>query len=246
LLFEQVALAFGASASVLAFNWVAAALLELVVRLLMTCATNVYDDFTFVEVEQLTKSTDSCVSSLFGLLGWDLKPLPPFAPCSEPLGSILDLSSSSRGSAFIKNKESRVREITSIIQDAFANQQLSFTDMRVLRGRLVHARAQTFGRFGGAALAELGRIAESSPKNAVLPRSCLVALERLVRYLSLAPPRVLHAKHSAPVLVFVDGSADPDPSSPSGFQSQHWLLFARSVVSCLLVVRRFDSSRRAL
>jgi len=83
----------------------------------------------------------------------------------------------------------------------------------------VHARAQTVRRFGGAALAELGRIPEHGPKNAKLNDLCFLALERLLRYLALAPPRSLSARHGAPVLLFVDGSADPDPSSRSGFRA---------------------------
>jgi len=147
--YEQPALAFGASSSVLSFNWTAGALAIVLVRLFLISTTNFYDDFTVVELESLTRSCSIVVGAVFDLLGWLTKELPDFSGHPEALGSRLDLRDSAGGRAVISNRPERVQEICSTIEQALEANHLTFEDMRRLRGRLIHARAQTFGRFGG-------------------------------------------------------------------------------------------------
>ena len=158
-------------------------------------------------------------SDLFGLLGWDFKPLPEFVVSAEPLGPILDLSLSAEGLATIRNKPSRVKEISALLSEALSSKTFIFEAMRSLRGRLVHACAQTVGRFGGAALADLGKLPEHHGSQATLFAPCLLVLRRLLYYLQVALPRSLKARHVSPVLLFVDGAADPNPAMESGFDA---------------------------
>ena len=79
-LFRQIALPFGASAAVLAFNWVAAALCHFLAKLLYIGASNFYDDFTIIERARLAAHTTRIVDRFFSLLGWQTKDMPPFAP----------------------------------------------------------------------------------------------------------------------------------------------------------------------
>ena len=155
------------------------------------------------------------MSVIFDLLGWELKDLPSFSTAPEPLGAILDLSAARRGEAAISNKPTRVKDISSAISGFLENGHASLSGMQRLRGRLIHARAQTFGRFGAAALSELGRLRAHPSSKFLLPASCRQALNRLRTHFLEAPPRKLLAVHSAPPLVFTDGAAEPDERDPT-------------------------------
>ena len=76
--YRQVAMAFGASSSVLGFNWVASALSLCLVKLLFMSSTNFYDDFTVLELESLTASATETTDAFFEILGWELKPMEGF------------------------------------------------------------------------------------------------------------------------------------------------------------------------
>ena len=141
----------------LSFNWAATALASILVQLFVVCTTHFYDDYNVVEFSSLVASADVTVSAVFKLLGWATKPLPPFSSSPEPLGAVVDLTRFNRGTVKIANKRKRVEEIVEIIDKALAADKLSFEAMRTLRGRLVHARAQTFGNVWGAALLQLGK-----------------------------------------------------------------------------------------
>ena len=84
--FRQLALAFGASASVLSFNWVSKALTAILVEILRAGCTCFYDDFTVVEPTTLAPGADRAIGALFDLLGWDTKNLGSFSEVIEPLG----------------------------------------------------------------------------------------------------------------------------------------------------------------
>ena len=106
--YQQPALAFGASSSVLSFNWTAAALCALLVNILSIGATNFYDDFTVLELDSLAANVKWCVEELFSLLGWALKELPDFSTTAEPLGAVLDLAQCRQGRAQLGNRPKRV------------------------------------------------------------------------------------------------------------------------------------------
>ena len=71
-------LPFGASASVLGFNWVAAGIEHILTNTFLIGASSFYDDFTIIELDSVAEHTGSIVDGVFALLGWALKPLPPF------------------------------------------------------------------------------------------------------------------------------------------------------------------------
>ena len=205
LFFEQLPLAFGASSSVLSFNWIATALCRIVVGLLRLGATNFYDDFTVVEEEELAENAKGAFELLMRLLGWTLKDLPEFGPTAEPLGAVLDLSRSRKGIAVISNKERRVADITAEIDKALSPGGVSSSNLAKLRGRLLFSRSLCFARFGGAALRALGPACEagSSPVVGAELRAALVNLRRYVRS---APPRVVRLRHTGVPVIFTDGS----------------------------------------
>ena len=68
-------------------------------------------------------------------------------------------------------------------------------------------------------MAEIGRIPDNGPRDVELTSSCLLALDRLLRFVRSAPPRLLLARFCSPLLLFLDGSADPSVSTESGFNA---------------------------
>jgi len=115
-LFRQPSLAFGASASVLAFNWVAFALCVVLNLVFKVGGTNFYDDFTVLEATSLAEDTASVVTSFFTLLGWQMKELADFSAAPEPLGAVLHLDRCREGVATVANRPTRTAEIVECIE----------------------------------------------------------------------------------------------------------------------------------
>ena len=211
--YRQPALAFGASASVVAFNWVACALCSCLLVLLEVAASNFYDDYTVVEFAPLAADTAQVTEAFFELLGWDLKELPAFSAAPEPLGCVVDLSKCREGTCIIKNRASRVADITGAISELLEKGAAEPIVMRKLRGRLVHARAQTFGRFGGMALRALALVADRPSGRRELPDECVRALSLFSDFLKHGPPRQIRALHVDAPLLFTDGACEESGSN---------------------------------
>jgi len=207
--FRQTALPFGASASVLAFNWMATALCLCLIRLFKICSSHFYDDYTVLEVAPLTASATETVEGYFDLLGWELKPLDPFSATPAPLGAILDLTCARDGVCTIKNKEKRVEEIRATIEDLLRDDcGVDAAALQSIRGRLIHARAQSFGKFGGLALRAVAEAIRAKSRGARLSAECEEGLLTFITYLSAAPPREIRLEHSSPPLLFTDGACE--------------------------------------
>ena len=203
--FEQLSLAFGASSSVLSFNWMATALCRIVVGLLRLGSTNFYDDFTVIEETELSESAKKSFELLMQLLGWSLKDLPEFAETAEPLGAVLDLSRAKEGVAVIANKKKRVADISLEIERVLGAGGVTGVELAKLRGRLLFSRSLCFARFGGAALRALGPACLNAGSTFASPelRSALLNLRQ---YLVQAPPRTIRLKHSGAPVLLTDGS----------------------------------------
>ena len=210
--FRQPALAFGSAASVYSFNWVAAALREILVGIFSIGATNFYDDFSVVEVEALAANATDCVECFFRMLGWSLKPLNEFGEESAPLGAILDLSRCREGVAVLRNTEARVRELVTAIEGVGAEGVISGDLIPKLRGRLLFSRSLCFGRFGGNALRALGSACSSGRRQIIVEGELARALFDLRKHLLEASPREVRLQHDAPPILLTDGSFEPGPA----------------------------------
>jgi len=101
-----------------------------------------------------------------------------------------------------------VDDIVGAIQELLRKGSAEPSLMRKLRSRLVHARAQTFGRFGGLALRALALIADRPGGRRDLPVECVRALSLFSDFLRLAPPREIRAEHAGAPLLFTDGACE--------------------------------------
>ena len=204
--FEQPVLAFGATASVFSFNWVALAVKHLLCVLLRLGATNFYDDYCVLEVAELAQSAEESVEALMAGLGWSLKALPPFSDRTEALGAVLRLEHCREGLAVIENKPKRVEEIVDAIDAMAAAPLVQATDLPRLRGRLLFSRSLCFGRAGGSALRALAAVSAGTARRVIVDGRLARGLADLRRHLLTARPRMVTATVPAPVLIFTDGA----------------------------------------
>ena len=80
-----------------------------------------------------------------------------FNSLARILGVQMDLADAHLGVAVVSNVESRVRELVVSIDDILGRGTLTSAEMRVLRGRLVFAAAQIFGRLNDVHVKQLSR-----------------------------------------------------------------------------------------
>ena len=97
------------------------------------------------------KHIDLAQQLLFMLLGWGTSDEKEgdFNAMSRILGVQIDLAEAHLGVAVVHNVESRVRELVSTIDEILGRGALTMAEMRTLRGRLVFAESQIFGRLAG-------------------------------------------------------------------------------------------------
>eukprot|EP00435_Cladocopium_sp_Y103_P035364 s4056_g9.t1 len=78
-------------------------------------------------------------------------------PIARILGVQIDLNESLVGAFSVCNVETRVKDLVSTIDGILSKKTMSAAEMRVLRGRLVFAEAQIYGRLAGIHMQELSR-----------------------------------------------------------------------------------------
>ena len=172
--------------------------------------THYFDDYPTVEFEALAPHTQVTVDAFFKLLGWSTKAQKPFAVSFEALGVECDLTETHRGLFKFKNKPGRVEEISGAVESVCARGLIMRGEARSIRGRVIYARGQTFGRCGAVALKALGRIADGhgTKGTPVLDESTRSALRWLVQMLFTARPREIKVRVEKPLLLFVDGACE--------------------------------------
>jgi hypothetical protein len=139
------------------------------------------DDFPVVELEANASAAEFFVDRFFALLGWPIKAPSSFSRVFDPLGVRLDLGMIVDGMILVENKAGRMEELRIEIEAIVRNGTTSPAVARVMRGRLLFARSQAFGRLGAPALRAIGRVADfQSPAPYRLGRSMLTRVSGLL------------------------------------------------------------------
>ena len=211
--FESVALPFGAVSAVNAFNRVARCLRLIMSRLFLLVNRSFFDDYCQLEFGPLCDSAWKTAETVLGLLlGWkiatsDEKRL-PFGHRFHMLGAAVDLSFSADGEVQISNKESRVKELLAAADELEVGENFGESDLQSLRGRLLYAAGNVFGRCTQVAVQTLGH-AFRRGTGSLLDEEMLRCIKFATRTLSEAKPRVVRAwTDEWPVLIFTDGACE--------------------------------------
>ena len=126
------------------------------------------------------------------------------------LGAVIDLSQSMDGLVQISNKTSRVSELMASVEALELGADFTESQLQSLRGRLLYAAGNTFGRCTQVAVQALGRVARRGTGTS-LDEEMLACIKFAVRTLASALPRSIHAwKDEWPVIIFTDGACEAE------------------------------------
>eukprot|EP00439_Symbiodinium_sp_Y106_P048859 s4496_g6.t1 len=208
-------LPFGSAASVSAFCRASHAVWFAAVTLLWFHTTVFFDDFFTVCEKMSANHVNLCLNSFFSLLGWDLATGKDamFLACARILGVVIDLASEMVVKIYntSERKEELCKEITSILERG------SYTTSVIcsLRGRLLFAEGQVFGRACYRHMKTIGDRVKSN-RNRKVDRDLKNALEYMRDRVVLGPPRVIQAARAEPLHIFTDASFEPSGFSGLG------------------------------
>ena len=130
-IYGQYVLPFGACASVHGFCRTSYAIWRIAVTLLLVVWTTYFDDYVSMCVPAESKHLDMILR---------------ISSEAKVLGLVLDLSGSPDGFCFVANTPSRKTELEQTINDVLERGSLSKMEGMRLRGRLLFAESQVFGR----------------------------------------------------------------------------------------------------
>ena len=216
--YESVALPFGSVSAVMCFNRMARALRIIMAELFLVVNTNFFDDFCQIEIEDLCDSSWSTAEMVMKLLGWisvsDEKRL-PFAGSFQMLGAVMDFSESSRGVISVKNKQSRLDDISALVNSIVAKEDAPMSQLETLKGRLLYASGHTFGKCTQLAIHLISKSVKGGKVAKVDSQLRQVLLSALKTLVDACPRRVSSWTGRPPVLVFTDGACEEEGTNVS-------------------------------
>ena len=215
-IYQQKVLPFGSVASVTAFLRVALALWKVGTKLLFLLWSSYFDDFFSVAEQATSKHTDLVISAFFAILGWNLSSdkLVPFDSVCKVLGVKFDLKLSGDGLAFVLNTDERVLELCDCLDEVLTSKRLRRGEGEKLRGRLIFAAGQLFGRFVRNQVRHLSNHIRSGRAN--LTEATVDALKGIRNYLHANVPRKIVGYSCEHIHLYVDASFDYDGYSGIG------------------------------
>jgi len=226
--YQATALPFGASAAVHGFNRAASAVNFLLHSELGTPVTNYFDDFSVILPEELAGVADDVAKEFLDLIGWTIKADKSHNPMRQSFGvlgvefDLSTISSDEGGSSVItvRNTKSRTNEIRRCIQGHLDRGSMSPAEASRLRGRLVFANSQTFGKIGALTYHHLGEKANQPGGSRTMSYELKWSLEWWMEHMTTAKERTIPVgKQKPPVIIFTDGSCEPSCKSPHGIKA---------------------------
>jgi len=212
--FDSVALPFGSVSAVMSFNRMARALRIIMAQLFLLVNTNFFDDFCQLETLPLCQNAWETAEMVMKLLGWKISTSEekrlPFAACFQMLGAVVDLSEMSHGRIMVRNKPTRLDDITQLVNTILNKTKVPQSLIETLRGRLLYAAGHTFGKCTQLAVQLIAKATRSGPLVLLDERTKQVirsALEMLQR----SGPRVVAGwSGTKPILIFTDGACEQE------------------------------------
>ena len=146
--FRTRVLPFGARPSVSGFCRASHCLWFLGVRLFRLHWSCFFDDFFLVSCDRETAHLDLIQKGFFEIMGWStsVEKDDGFRPIARALGVEINLADSAAGLFKVSNTEARQKELSAIISGMLEKGSALSKDFEILRGRLIFAENQIFGR----------------------------------------------------------------------------------------------------
>ena len=127
---------------------------------------------------------------------------------TKTLGLQVDLRQSDQHEAFIGHTESRVAELTVLLQDIIDAGRINAKHAESLRGRMLWFETYAFGRVGNSAVKKLGDLAYLGVKDVSLKPNDIAAIKFLKDRVLKAPPVRINTRSLESWIIFVDGACE--------------------------------------
>ena len=202
--YRQRVLPFGSVASVTAFLRLALALWKVGTKLLGLMWSSYFDDFFSLTEKETSRHTDSVISAFFSVLGCS-----PMTSCFRTIRFVKSLEWSSAWNSLAQdflNTEDRVAELCESLDEILMIRRLKRSEGEKLRGRLIFAAGQLFGRFVRNQVRHLSNHIRSGRAN--LPDETAEALQLIRNYIHTNVPRKIVGTLCDHVHIYVDASFD--------------------------------------
>ena len=245
-LFQSLVLPFGAKPAVQGFCRTSAAVWFLGTHLFRFHWSVYFYDFVLVGHEVECNHLDQMQAGFFALLGWETSAEKDagFSMTARALGVEICLAESHLGLARVQNSEARKRDIAGKITSVLEKGGATSKDFESLRGRLLFAEGQIFGRAACQRMKTLSSACKGAGFIRIkgdLGEALLFLRDRVV----LGPPRTLKASDRVCVHLYTNASYDEDNAGVGGilYSNQglmlHWFSESTSA-SCLDEVKQPD------
>ena len=206
---QMFALPFGASRAVYSYLRIAYSLWFLLVAALSVMVTHFFDDFVSLSREGEEGMLDKVVLGFFDLLGWTVS-VDKDAPFSESFGALgiwVSFERFLQGEVLFSNTTKRIEEVNEYLIQLLQTGSASKRDIQRIRGRMLFAGGQLFGRLGRTCVKALKDL-ESSDTGEVT-KACASALSLFAELLKSGPPRVVTAISDRPLFIYTDAAYEP-------------------------------------
>ena len=216
LIYQTLALPFGAARSVYSFLRVSHSIWFIGCALGFMWA-NYYYDYPILCPDDDVESVDAFVPKLFRLLGWrfaeDGSKAEGFGKTFSCLGVVFNLQSYCSGRVEVDNTPSRKHELRKILRETAEQGLMPISAAQKLRGRMQFADGQVFGRASRLCL-------QAVTEHIVCGRdeigpACLNAMLTYANILEVCKPRILARPCRKPVYLFTDAAFDRSGGKPS-------------------------------
>eukprot|EP00435_Cladocopium_sp_Y103_P032785 s1019_g8.t1 len=215
--FQTLVLPFGARAAVMGFCRASYAIWRIGVIVFSLHWTVYFDDYFLVAAVYEAKHVDIAQKLLFQITGWQTSDEKEggFGTISRILGVQVDLSEVHLGAITVSNVESRVKELTMVIDEILKRGKVTAAEMKALRGRLVFAEAQIFGRLTGVHLKQLARL-ENMVGEAVVDNELKRSLVFLRNRVLTGSPRRVLSEEGRVFHLYTDACQEKDMAGVGG------------------------------
>ena len=174
--------------------------------------TSFYDDFILVSSPSLKQTSEATATALFRLAGWlfadEGRKWVEFKDEFSALGVMFRLQQSNNFICEVANTASRVEEIVAEIDKVHAAGKISKHDSARLRGRMVFAEAQLFGRVGRRCVKALADFASGFRSR--LNSDDVFFFELFKQVLLQSRPRLVTHTSDDVIFIFTDACYERD------------------------------------
>ena len=171
--------------------------------------THFFSDFVSLSREGEEDMMDKVVLGFFELLGWTMS-IDKDVVFSESFGALgiwVAFERFLHGEVLFSNTTKRVEEVNAYLFQLLREGSASKKDIQRIRGRVLFAGGQLFGRLGRTCVKALKDV-ESSDIGEV-SRSCASAISLFAELLRSGPPRVVNAISDRPLFIYTDAAYEP-------------------------------------